>query len=148
MKVIIDLYCWRPTARADALHFFKRKHSVRRGLLVADAKFVFAMFKKLIRTAQHAADVRAHLHVEFTRRFRPQHGVIADHVPYFELGESSLFGQMSNHFIADESNLILAVEEHRDEKGPGSRVLFHLLVEKFVELFGNHHKIAKIAKIG
>ena len=45
MEVIVNLHGGRPTARADALHFFKRKHSVRGGLLVADAQFALQWSK-------------------------------------------------------------------------------------------------------
>lgn len=139
MKVIIYLHCGRPTACADTFNLFEREHAVRSGLLVADAQRLPAMLKQLVSAPKHAADIGADLNVVLPRRLRAQHGVVADYVPYFEFRQTGFLRQMRDQFITDVADFILAVEQHRDEKGPARGVLFHLLVEEPVEFFGNDH---------
>src|ERR1700691_5091233 len=83
---IVHLHCWRPTASADAFHFFERKHSVLSGSFVSNPQPALAMLQKLFAAAQQASNVGADLHVVQAARFGGQHGVVADHVAHFELG--------------------------------------------------------------
>src|ERR1700740_2730978 len=63
VEVVIHLRCGRPTASANALHFFQREQPIRRRFFVADAKFSLAVIEKFLSAAQHAGNVGADLHV-------------------------------------------------------------------------------------
>src|SRR5664280_429309 len=65
-EVVVDLDGRRPTADADALHFFEREDAIGRDALVADAQFFLKAFVQVVGSAQHAADIGADLHVEFS----------------------------------------------------------------------------------
>src|SRR4051812_24533452 len=71
VKRVIHLDSGRPATRPDALHFFEREHAVRSNPLVPDAKFLLEPFVQLVRAAQHATNIGAHLHVEFAGRLEP-----------------------------------------------------------------------------
>ncbi len=58
---------------------------VRRDLLVSDAQPLLAVVQNLVAAAQHAADIRADLHVVLARRLGPQHGVVAQHAAHIEV---------------------------------------------------------------
>src|SRR5262245_4314648 len=47
VKVVIHLYCRRPTAGANAFHFFQGENSVWRRLFVFNLQFVLAMLQQL-----------------------------------------------------------------------------------------------------
>src|SRR5579863_3099547 len=64
----------RPAAHPDALHFFQGEHPVRRDSLVPDSQFLLEPLIQVVRPAQHAADIGAHLHIEFSCRLEAQHG--------------------------------------------------------------------------
>ncbi len=87
MKVVIHLRRRGPAAGANALNFFQRKQTVRRSFLVSDAQLLLAMLEQFLAPAQHAGDVGANLHVVLAARLGGQHGVVADHVAHFELGQ-------------------------------------------------------------
>src|SRR6266567_1124002 len=69
VEVVIHLNGGRPAAGPDTFHFFKREDSVWSDALVADAQLVLEAFVHIIGSAQHAADVGAHLHVESAGAF-------------------------------------------------------------------------------
>src|SRR5580704_3085637 len=87
MEVVIHLHCRSPTARPDAFDFLQREHAVRRRAFVSDAQLPLTVFEKLFAAAQQARDVGANLDIEFTARLGREHGVVADHVVYFKLGQ-------------------------------------------------------------
>src|SRR5579864_2247379 len=116
VKVVIHLNGRRPTASADTLNFLQRKNAVGRSLFVPDSQFLFAVFQNLFSAPQHAGDVGAYLYVILANRLGVQHGVVADHVANFQLGQLRFLRQMSNHVVADVANLILAVEKHGNQE--------------------------------
>src|SRR4029077_4308362 len=82
VKIVIHLRRRSPAASSDALHFLQRKQPVLCRLLVPDPQLLRTMMQDFFSTADHAADIRAHLHVVFPSRLGGQHRVVADHVPH------------------------------------------------------------------
>src|SRR5881227_1421793 len=103
-----------PTACADTFDFFEREQPVGGRALVSDAKLLFAMFKKLFATAQHAGNIGADLDVEFAARLGRQHGVIADYVADLEFGQVQAAGNLCDDLIGEISDLVLPIQERRN----------------------------------
>src|SRR5664279_1714535 len=88
IEVVVHLCGWAPTAGSNALHLFQRKQPVRRGLLILNSQLLLAMGEDLVRTPQHAADIRAHLHVIFPHGMHAQQRVVARHIPHIQFRDA------------------------------------------------------------
>src|SRR5437870_3855772 len=113
VHVRVHLHSRRPTACADTFYFFEREQPVGGRALVSDAKLLFAMFKKLFATAQHAGNIGADLDVEFAARLGRQHGVIADYVADLEFSQFEPASNFGDHVVGQVPNLILCIQQRR-----------------------------------
>src|SRR5260370_24852673 len=129
MECVIHLDGRRPAAHSDALDFFERKNAVGRDSLVPDAQLFLETLVQVVSPTQHAADIGANLHVEFARRLESQHGIVAGDVAYFEGGDRKLLSDFFNHRIGEVADLIVPIEQHRDEGGALDGILRHQRVE-------------------
>src|SRR5437899_12826377 len=111
MKVIVHLHRWGPTACANTFNFFERKQVVGSSAVVTDAQPLLAVLKNFFRTAQHAGNIGAHLHVVLATRLRSQHGVVADYIAYFELSEVKTRRQFSDHYIAQLTDFVMRIKK-------------------------------------
>ena len=134
MKVIIHLHSRRPTARTDALHFLQREHAIAGGLLDVDAQFSLTQRKKVLTTLQQAADIGANLHVVLAARLSSQHGVVADHIAYFEIAQIQSLPDFVDSLICEISNFILNVEQYWHQYRPLGRIMRQHLRQPLLEL--------------
>src|SRR6266853_6020902 len=142
VKVIIYLCCRSPAARANAFHFFQREQAVFCSALVPNAKLLFAMFKQLLATAEHARDVGAYLHVVLPARFGGQHRVVTDDVADFQFGEIHSAREFRDHLSGQPTGLILRIEQRRHERRASSRIMRQHLRKPRLEFFGKTHYLS------
>src|SRR4051794_35858292 len=129
VKRVIHLDGRCPAARPDAFHFFEREHAVWRNSLVTDAELLLKSLIQLVRPAQHATDVGAHLHVEFARGLESQHGVISRDVAHFERGDREPGRDFIDHWVGKVADLILRIEQHGNQRRPLGGILRHQRVK-------------------
>jgi len=129
MKVVVDLDRRSPATGADTLDLFQREDTIRGRLFVADTQLVFAVVENLVPAAQHAGDIRAHLHVVLACRFCAQHRVVRKHVANVQLEKVDALCDLGNHGVGDVSHLILCVQQHGNERRPLERVYGNEFVE-------------------
>src|SRR5580698_10315361 len=116
VEIVVDLNGGRPAARSDALDLFEGEQSVRRHALVANAQFFLKSLVEVVSPAQHAADVRAYLHVVSSRRLESQHRVIAGHISYIELSNADALRHFGDHGVGEIANLVLRIEQHGHQR--------------------------------
>src|SRR5580704_14703120 len=90
------------------------------------------MVEDLVAAAEHARDVGADLHVVLACGFGAEHGVVAEDVAYVEFEEVEALGDLGDYGIGDIADLVLRVEQHRDE----CRALERIYGGEMVEALG------------
>src|SRR5581483_11604640 len=98
---------------------------------MAYTELLFRMFVQFGTAHQHAADVRAHLHVIFPERLAMQHRVIPDHFIHLQRRHAAPLCNLFDEFCRDRANLVLRVDQHRDHGRTG--LSFGILLKQLCE---------------
>src|SRR6185437_5521758 len=96
VKIVVDLNRRRPAAGADAFNLFEREEPVAGHSLVSDAEFFLEFLVDVIRSAKHATDIGADLHVEFSGRLEAEHGIVGCDVAHIEFGDADALRNFSD----------------------------------------------------
>ena len=122
VEIVIDLNRGCAGAGADTFDLFQREDAVVGDFLVADFQALFGSLENVVAAAQHAGDVGADLHVVLAHRLAMQHGVILERFLDLHGAKIEARGDFRDHFVADETEFVLRVHQHRDQRAALDRI--------------------------
>ncbi len=122
VEIVIDLNGRRAGAGADTFYFFQRKDAVLGDFLVAHFQAFFGALENIVTATQHASDVGADLDVMLAHRLAMQHRVVGERLFDLNGAEIEASGNFRDHFVADETEFVLRVQQHRDQRAALDRI--------------------------